>query len=538
MKKLNKIIVFALLTAMLAIGLYAPAYANDLPVRLTLESLGAVVTWQDEDRSIHIAFDDIEMIIFTEQALAHINGEPFALRNGAFFYEDRAYMSLLELDLVFITALLDLDILNFSLTPEARDIALYDFDYMVNLILENSVWDNVVERRFGINFAEHTLMHRNFIESMQTLSFPDIGLFNVHFDDDARSMAANYLAHMLFFDFSIPLGGVGHLAPRELSMYTILGEAIIRAYHSPFRDAELDPLTPLLYAVYTNPNTIWFYGEIEIDWDADDDDVQILPEITGNITTAIIDEGIAYFHIGSFMGCPEYDDLVLLPFLEEVKDFDHLIIDLRGNGGGIIGHFSTYVMSRLMNETVEVEAVEFFTSGALAVERMQAFYHIIASIRDDAYAGSYITYLAIHPAAEFAAARNMTYFDPYDLERFSYAFVSGYTISPAEDALGFNGKIWLLVDGDSASASEGAAGLAYATDFATIVGTNTAGVMASIHTYYSLPNTGIIWRIDVGHMVDAQGRSLETYGITPQILNFQGMDALQTVLALIALGQY
>jgi len=62
--------------------------------------------------------------------------------------------------------------------------------------------------------------------------------------------------------------------------------------------------------------------------------------------------------------------------------------------------------------------------------------------------------------------------------------------------------------------------------------------MGSSHIYIALPNTGIIWRIDIGYRTDAMGCSLEVYGIAPQVQNFEGMDALETVLELIAQGNY
>jgi len=90
------------------------------------------------------------------------------------------------------------------------------------------------------------------------------------------------------------------------------------------------------------------------------------------------------------------------------------------------------------------------------------------------------------------------------------------------------------VDGQSASASVLATGMSLSSGFATVVGENTTGVKGVPMIYTPLPNTGILWRTDVAHVVDASGRSLEIYGLAPDIHNFDGMDALETVLALIA----
>jgi len=52
-----------------------------------------------------------------------------------------------------------------------------------------------------------------------------------------------------------------------------------------------------------------------------------------------------------------------------------------------------------------------------------------------------------------------------------------------------------------------------------------------------LYNTGIIIRFDPAFVTDFRGRPLE-YGIEPHYFNRPGMDALETVLAMIAEGAY
>jgi len=56
--------------------------------------------------------------------------------------------------------------------------------------------------------------------------------------------------------------------------------------------------------------------------------------------------------------------------------------------------------------------------------------------------------------------------------------------------------------------------------------------------YISLPNTGIVVRFGVAYYTDPTGRPLQGYGIQPHLPNRPGLDALETVLALIAEGNY
>jgi hypothetical protein len=77
------------------------------------------------------------------------------------------------------------------------------------------------------------------------------------------------------------------------------------------------------------------------------------------------------------------------------------------------------------------------------------------------------------------------------------------------------------------------ANIAIGTGFATVVGEPTAGVTGVMHTFAALPTTGILFRIDMSYTVDSRGISIEEHGVVPQIANAPGMDALETVLAII-----
>jgi len=105
----------------------------------------------------------------------------------------------------------------------------------------------------------------------------------------------------------------------------------------------------------------------------------------------------------------------------------------------------------------------------------------------------------------------------------------------------FNGKMWLLTDEFTASAAEGAAAILKYNNIVTVVGEPTWGVMGVSYEpvifNISLPNTGIIVRFDVAYYTDPYGRPLQGYGIQPHYPNRPGMDALETVLAMIEEGR-
>ena len=499
-----------------------------IPLRIFFEeSVGATVAWDNDDRSIHIFIGEDTVVIFTAQPIGIVGDIVVEMEHGVVIWQDMAFITEADLMRLFHASLGELEMAVFYLTEEARDLALYDFDHMVALILENSVWDNIIYRRLGIPFDAFAAHHRAYIENMVPQEWPVLPQYVPFRDcDEPRSLAANYLANLLIFEFAFPLQGIGHLGMREIPLYQIQAGALIRLFNNADVDMSHSFVDQLMHAAFTHPDAVWFYGEVDVDFEAG---AGAFPEVPGNIVTEIIVPGqVAYLGIRSFVACRVFDDLTTLPFLQQVQDFDHLIIDVRGNPGGDMNYFAPAIFQRLISDTMEIRHHEFFTSGEVATRWVDAWLRTVQHLDIEG------VYVDIVPARSFAADNGLDMINPADLARFSYAFVTAATVGPADDGINFGGQVWLLVDGGSASASVGAALLAQSSGFATVVGTPTSGVMNPVHSYNVLPNTGIIWRIDIGHFTDAYGRSVEEMGVIPDVLNLPGMDAIETVLAIIA----
>jgi len=72
----------------------APLIRGDrafLPARFVAESLGAVVTWEEENQTVIITKDDIKIVITIDAQTAMVNGEEFELDTPAFIEQDRTY---------------------------------------------------------------------------------------------------------------------------------------------------------------------------------------------------------------------------------------------------------------------------------------------------------------------------------------------------------------------------------------------------------------------------------------------------------------
>jgi hypothetical protein len=547
-RKLKQMLAFIL---MLAVALPVAVFANPMdavprqevsgeyfvPLRAVADAHGVTLERDGEAGTVTLTFSETDVWTFNLLELVDaLNG---------FIESGRTWIPLEYAEMIFDRVpqmpIPELETLTFTINEEARDIVLADFEYLIDFILDNTPWGSLLNRALGIDLAELAGLYIEVIEAMEELTFYFLAEFMdlvrmqipLREGDDARTQAANYLFALLGMDMAAHLMGIGHLGPRTLDIYTAQLTSFVRAYHQADPD-EYNEYLAFFYNAFTHPSAVWFYGEVDVDLDADD---AVLPAVPDNVQTVVVVPGeVAYLRINSFMVDMEYDDAKILPFLQEVSDFDHLIVDIRGNWGGLMAYPLQVVMRRLINEPQEVSSREFFSGGDVAVAMMDIMLQTILESQDAADELGYQQVLdaAIVPIGEFLAANDMPYFNASDLAQLDYVITARSVITPCEDAVGFNGTVWLLVDGSSASASAMLAELALYTGFATVVGENTSRIMGSSHVYIALPVTGIIWRADIGYQTDAYGRSLEFYGITPNIRNFDGMDALETVLALIA----
>ena len=89
-----------------------------------------------------------------------------------------------------------------------------------------------------------------------------------------------------------------------------------------------------------------------------------------NINTRIIEEGrIAYLSIASFMNPPNAAERrQLFGFYSDIRDYEHLIIDLRLNGGGRADYFPLYIIGPMISSDFDINAFAFFTHGEYSTE--------------------------------------------------------------------------------------------------------------------------------------------------------------------------
>lgn len=184
------------------------------------------------------------------------------------------------------------------------------------------------------------------------------------------------------------------------------------------------------------------------------------------------DNKIAVIKIKSFnhFNISKDQDTIFL-FLKDISDCENLIIDIQGNGGGSTNYWKENLVSKLTNDTI--------------------FYKSYKAIK----VGNHTDNFFKHNQEDRNKVRDYNFKNsiPKELVRDNYYIIEKEkSIVPNEPVL-FNGNIYLLVDNDVFSSSEGFAMFCKASNWATVVGETTKGGGGGTDPLVlALPNSGII----------------------------------------------
>jgi len=291
-----------------------------------------------------------------------------------------------------------------------------------------------------------------------------------------------------------------------------------------------------------SPQTQQFYGEIdEIDIEEALQAVTREPYI---ISTDIIEDGrIGYMKIYRMDVLQRHEMDIIRSFYEEIASFEHLIVDVRSNPGGSLD-WMKHITTPLLPHHTFSEFYLFFPHG----EHNFAYLESIGLAgRNQLQARHAIVHYAHSQMrrTENSLSRtgetdwiyeHLTASDYYIFTRMYMGTDVVFTTLHSD----FSGQLWILTDGATASAAEMLTAIWGMSDMAIVVGERTRGVFGSpvFHEVrLSLPNTGLFIVYDFANVFDRHGRPLSN-GIDPDHFNREGMDALETTLALIAEGAY
>ena len=441
--------------------------------------------------------------------------------------------------------------------PTIKDLLLYDLDYLMQLFEDAYSYINVLYRTRGIDIRVLGQNAREIIEnypySMQEFAY-SLGISL----EDMPELDAQVF-------WGILRGEIFHPAFFPFFAHTQITNFYTFRVHSTWnrRDSSI-PRIRFNRRAFDNITSALFYREMDILWSNLLDDPALFQfyfrlaplqneasEIqvvnTSAITATILEEGrVAYLQVSSFMqDMWEFDrehSGTFIDFYNAIQDYEHLIIDIRDNTGGGLELPITHIMLPLSPEPDNLPNMPLYIlyTGSelgrrfseLDVESMH-----IPEYRPSQFPQSYSPLLI----EEILNTGSLSSLNTDDLHLLVYGYRIYHSVMGLNNSrfalphIPFSGQMWLLICSRNYSAAAMFARFARYTGFATLVGEPVGGAYAvTIATPMPLPNTGIVVVWDVGFITDVYGRALNEFPTQPHYFNRPGMDALETVLAMIA----
>ncbi len=229
-----------------------------------------------------------------------------------------------------------------------------------------------------------------------------------------------------------------------------------------------------------------------------------------NIRTYIIEEEkIAYLKIQSFFidygnkeKGYENEKNKIINFLNDIKDYPYLIIDITGNGGGSSKYWIESLVNPLLNKDMK-----------------DINYEAINIVRGGDYTMKYFEYH--FPEIKQNSIEKLDFYNSIPKEvkdNFKYYIKTGMQEELKErNSIGFNGKIYLIIDEYVFSAADEFARFCKQSNFATLVGTRTTGSGGNNTMFMTLPNSGLMLRFEGEMLLNKDGTSQYETGTIPDI---------------------
>ena len=220
------------------------------------------------------------------------------------------------------------------------------------------------------------------------------------------------------------------------------------------------------------------------------------------MTENIIKDKLAYIRIKSLIGGQyiNQDKDIIINYLNEIKDYPFIIIDIRGNGGGDSYYWAGFLLPNIIDKKYETKNYLLIKSGELNKKIFEQF-----NFNKDVK-----TFL---DKSSFSS-------DVKDiLKDFDGYLAFDSIIEPSEDSIHYKGKIYLLVDNGVYSSAEMLASFCKETKLATLVGSRTGGDGIGFDPMQvDLPNTAFVLRFSNNMGITESGSINELDQTVPDII--------------------
>ena len=390
---------------------------------------------------------------------------------------------------------------------------LEDYEYLYDLVSENYPYLKLNERVNGINWLEEKEIFESAILKTTINNIED----NVSESIEDSMFAAE----------------ISKIVRRLNNSHThVVGKSFFTG-HRVHTSAEYDNNFKLWNDVLENEKTLnWYDFDIEEGQDTpspykrDLESKIFLPPghwllgVSVCKTDVLVPDEVAYLRIHSMdPNRIEEDGKIIRKLFEEVKDYNKLIIDIRGNRGGDDDYWRKNVIAPLINEELSVDNY-FFVRGTYS----KSFYESRG--------------IELHPISELD--KGIIDGLPEETRDFDYYGFHNVTIEPL-NPVGFQGEIYLLVDRGVSASAENFASFGKSSGFATLVGKPTGGNGLLFEPLLvSLPNSGLVIRFRGELALNGDGNISAEVGTMPHIqlenaaisINYDVDSAVQYVINL------
>ena len=187
----------------------------------------------------------------------------------------------------------------------------------------------------------------------------------------------------------------------------------------------------------------------------------------------------------------------LLSYLQSIKEYPALVIDIRDNFGGNSGYWSDFILPLILDK-------ERIQKSYLFQKDAPLFEYLIQQHKMQEVTKDFIKSLNVNSQVE-----NI-------ISDFDYYSHRNHIIKPDEESIQYKGNIYLLVNSRVYSSAEMLALFAKETGLATLIGTRTGGDgLASGLMLFDLPNTGYVVRFTSNLGMTSSGSINELEQTTP-----------------------